>query len=187
MYERRILTLLLLAGLVFGPLMAASPKKKSTLRLQSSTFKDGGFIPAKCSLNGGNKSPELSWTGVPPRTKFFTIIMDDPDASMPPFVHWVIYNIPAKPTDPTSNTYELLEGYPREEKSTAGILQGANGFQNIGYDGPAPPSGIHRYYFKIYALDAAVQLPAAETKAQVLAAMGKHVLAWTQIMGQYGN
>ncbi|HVZ79351.1 MAG TPA: YbhB/YbcL family Raf kinase inhibitor-like protein [bacterium] len=179
----------LAVGLVFSAVMAkeSKPKKKSNLHLQSSTFKDGGFLPAKCSRAGGNQSPELTWTGVPPKTQCFAIIVDDPDASIPAFVHWVIYNIPAKPTDPTSNTYELLEDFPRDEKTNAGILQGANGFQDIGYDGPAPPSGTHRYYFKLYALDAPVRLPAGETAAQLMKAIHGHVLGWTQIMGQYGH
>lgn len=186
--SKQWMAVFLLACLAFGPLGAEkAAKKKNTLHLQSTTFKDGGDIPSKCSRAGGNKSPELSWTGVPKATKCFAIIMEDPDASMPPFVHWVIYNIPAKPTDPTSNTYELLEGFPKEEKISGGILQGANGFQAIGYDGPDPPSGSHRYYFKLYALDAPVKLPAGETAAQVRVAMAKHTLAWTQIMGQYGK
>lgn len=187
MFYRRVVTAGLCLTLAFLFLGAAKPKKKNSLHLQSSTFKDGGILPAKCSLSGGNKSPELSWTGAPAKAKYFAIIMEDPDASLPAFVHWVIYNIPAKPTDPTSNTYELLEGFPKEEKSNGGILQGANGFQNIGYDGPAPPSGTHRYYIKLYALDSAVQLPAGETAAQVRAAIAKHTLAWTQVMGQYGK
>jgi Raf kinase inhibitor-like YbhB/YbcL family protein len=188
MFQRHMVVGCLVLGVAFVSLGAATKAKKmNPLHLLSNSFKDGGLMPAKYSLDGGNHSPELSWTGVPPKTKVFAIIMEDPDASLPAFVHWVIYNIPAKPTDPTSNTYELTEGYPKEEKSTSGILQGANGFQNIGYDGPAPPSGTHRYYIKLYALDAPVQLPAGETAAQVRVAIAKHTLAWTQIMGQYGK
>ncbi|HTC19593.1 MAG TPA: YbhB/YbcL family Raf kinase inhibitor-like protein [bacterium] len=167
---------------------AAGDKKKSTLRLQSSSFKDGGMIPAKyASCDGDNVSPELSWKGVPPKTRDFALIVDDPDAPTQTWVHWVIYNIPAKPTDPTSNSYELLENFPRDEESPSGILQGVNDFKKIGYDGPCPPSGLHRYYFKLYALDAPVRLPAGESKDQLLKAIAKHTLAWTQIMGLYGK
>ncbi len=181
--------ILLLWSVILNPAVGDTGiKKKSTLRLQSSSFKDGGMIPPKyVSCNGQNMSPELSWHGVPPKTKDFALIVDDPDAPTQTWVHWVIYNIPAKPTEPTSNTYELLENYPRDEESTSGILQGVNDFKKIGYDGPCPPSGLHRYYFKLYALDGPVHLPAGESKDQLLKAIAKHTLAWTQIMGLYGK
>jgi len=163
-------------------------KKKSGLHLQSASFKDGGMIPAPyASCNGQNISPELNWKGAPPKTKFFALIVDDPDAPSQTWVHWVIYNIPAKPTDPGGNSYELLENFPRDEKTTSGILQGTNDFKKIGYDGPCPPNGLHRYYFKLYALDAPLNLPAGESKDQLLKAMGKHQIGFTQIMGLYGK
>ncbi len=180
---------LLLAVLILNPTAwAAGAKKKSTLRLQSSSFKDGGMILAKyASCDGQNISPELSWKGVPPNTKDFAIIVDDPDAPTQTWVHWVIYNIPAKPIDPTSNTYELLENFPRDEETSAGILQGVNDFKKIGYDGPCPPSGMHRYYFKLWALDGPVHLPAGESSYQLQKAMANHILGYTQIMGLYGK
>lgn len=167
---------------------AGKDKKKSTLRLQSQSFKDGGYIPAKyASCGGQNVSPELSWKGAPPKTKCFALIVDDPDAPTQTWVHWVVFNIPAKPTDPTSNTYELLEGFPRDEKTREGILQGLNDFKKIGYDGPCPPKGVHRYYFKLYALDGPLNLPAGISKDQLLKAMQIHTLGWTQIMGLFGK
>ena len=146
------------------------------------------MIPAQyASCNGANSSPELSWKGAPPKTRFFALIVDDPDAPSQTWVHWVVYNIPSKPVDPAGNTYELLENFPRDEEATNGILQGTNDFKKIGYDGPCPPSGLHRYYFKLYALDGPVNLPAGESKDQLLKAIAKHTLAWTQIMGLYGK
>jgi Raf kinase inhibitor-like YbhB/YbcL family protein len=190
-FKRALLkgAMLLAALAILDPTVwAAGPKKKSTLRLQSASFKDGGMIPAKyASCDGENASPELSWKGVPPKTRDFALIVDDPDAPTQTWVHWVVYNIPAKPADPTSNSYELLENFPRDEESPSGILQGVNDFKKIGYDGPCPPSGLHRYYFKLYALDAPVNLPAGESKDQLLKAIAKHTLAWTQIMGLYGK
>lgn len=185
----RAIPILLAAAVALNLTAAGKPKAhpKSTLRLHSESFKDGGMMDAKYSLKGGNVSPELNWTGAPSQSKYFVILMEDPDAPMKTWVHWVIYNIPAKPTDPTSNKYELLEGYPRDEKTPQGILQGVNDFLKVGYDGPDPPSGLHRYFFKLYALDAPLKLPAGETRDQVLKALAKHTLAWTQIMGLYGK
>lgn len=164
----------------------AGPKVKSTLRMKSASFQDGHLIPDKYTCKGDNISPELSWKAPPPGTKFFTIICEDPDAPQQSWTHWLIYDIPAK-MDPAKNGYELLEGFPRQEKTTEGIFQGANDFNKIGYDGPCPPSGLHQYFFKLYALDAPLKLPAGASKAQVLKAMQKHILGWTQIMGLYGK
>ncbi len=167
---------------------AAGAKKKSTLKLQSASFKDGGVIPAKyASCGGQDVSPELSWKGAPPKTKCFALVVEDPDAPMMVFTHWVIFNIPAKPANPGGNTYELLEGFPRDDKTPEGILQGVNDFKKIGYDGPCPPNGLHRYYFKLYALDGPVALSAGVSKDRLLKAIQKHTLAWTQIMGLYGK
>src|SRR6185295_508985 len=160
----------LMGGLLTNA-QAAPAKKKSTLRLHSSSFQSGGMIPAKFTCQGGNLSPELSWKGAPAATKSFAIYCEDPDAPTQTWVHWVIYNIPAKATDVTTNIHELLEGFPRDEKVPGGILQGSNDFKKIGYDGPCPPNGLHRYYFKIYALDSLLAAPAGLNKAQLLKAM----------------
>ena len=188
---------LLLAGLTLAgaAIMSIEPSssqaagsKKNHLHLESNSFKDGGMIPAKYTCSGANISPELHWKNAPSKTKFFALIVDDPDAPSQTWVHWVIFNIPAKKLDlTTGDTYELVEGFPRDEKTREGILQGANDFQKIGYDGPCPPNGTHRYYFKLYALDSAVNLPAGISKDQLLKAIAKHTLAWTQIMGLYAK
>jgi Raf kinase inhibitor-like YbhB/YbcL family protein len=179
-------------GLVLGWSAVLSPAwagGKAVLKIQSTSFKAGDYIPDKYTCKGDNISPEISWSGAPPGTKDFALIVDDPDAPTQTWVHWVIFNIPAKPKDPTDNTYELLANFPRDEKTESGILQGLNDFRKIGYDGPCPPQGggPHRYYFKLYALDAPLPLVAGDSKAQVLKAMKGHILAWNQMVGIYGK
>jgi Raf kinase inhibitor-like YbhB/YbcL family protein len=167
--------------------LGATPKKRTGIQMHSSSFKDGGMIPDKYTCGKGNVSPELNWKNVPKGTKSFALVVDDPDASGQPWVHWVIFNIPMKKADITGDTYQLLEGFPRDEKTREGIMQGSNDFKNIGYDGPCPPSGLHQYYFKLYALDSLLNLTAGASKGQLLKAMEKHQLGWTQIMGLYGK
>jgi hypothetical protein len=176
----------LLASSLGSSAQGAEGKKKDTLKLQSKSFEDGKMIPVKYTCKGDNLSPELNWKNASAKTKSFALIVEDPDAPMMNFTHWVAFNIPAI-ADPNTNGFELVEGFPREEKSEKGILQGANDFQKIGYDGPCPPSGTHRYYFKLYALDCALNLKAGSLKSQVQKAMKGHILAQTQIMGQYGQ
>lgn len=166
---------------------AAGAKKKSTLRLQSKSFDSGKMIPGKYTCQGDNISPELNWTGAPAKTKCFALIVEDPDAPEMNFTHWVIFNIPNKKGDPMADTYELVENFPRAEETREGILQGLNDFKKIGYDGPCPPSGIHRYYFQLYALDSFLPLKAGALKSQVKEAMKGHVLDQWQIMGLYGR
>ena len=167
--------------------LGATPKKKTGMLLRSTSFRDGGMIPDKYTCGKGNISPEVNWKNPPKGTKYFALIVDDPDAPGQTWVHWVIFNIPLKKADITGDTYELVEGFPRDEKTRDGIMQGSNDFKNIGYDGPCPPSGLHRYYFKLYALDSLVELAAGASKVQLLKAMEKHTLGWTQIMGLYGK
>jgi len=113
------------------------------------------------------------------KTKSFALIVDDPDAPSQTWVHWVIYNIPVKPAGVDANVYELLEGFPRDDKTTGGILQGANDSNKIGYDGPCPPSGVHRYYFHLYALDTVLSLAAEATKPVLLHAIEGDIF-WTR-------
>ncbi len=184
---------LLTAGTVFGQDASkpAGKAKKSFLHLESASFQGGGMIPDKFTCNGKNLSPELNWKNAPAKTKCFAIVVEDPDAPLKTWVHWVIFNIPAKVSgltgSPMGQVHELLEGFPREEKTTEGILQGVNDFGKIGYDGPCPPKGTHQYYFKLYALDAPVLARAGISEDQLLKLMKGHILAWTQIMGMYGR
>jgi Raf kinase inhibitor-like YbhB/YbcL family protein len=154
--------------------------------LSSGSFPAGGTIPADYTCKGGNISPELHWTGVPEKTKTFALICDDPDAPGRIWVHWVIFNIPIE-KEVFKSTFKLLEAFPKKEIGDKGIRQGTNDFGKIGYDGPCPPSGVHRYYFKLYALDQALELKAGATKLQLLEAMKGHVLAETQLMGTFSK
>jgi Raf kinase inhibitor-like YbhB/YbcL family protein len=179
---------LLLAGILVSQLWAASKTKpKNTLHIYSTSFKPGASVPDKYTCKGENISPDVSWKGAPLKTQSFALIVEDPDAPTQTWVHWVIYNVPVKKAGLDQNIYELTEGYPRDEVTSGGILQGTNDFKKIGYDGPCPPSGIHRYYFELYALDTVLNLGAGVTNAELLSAMKGHVLAQTQMMGTYSK
>jgi Raf kinase inhibitor-like YbhB/YbcL family protein len=149
--------------------------------LSSPVFKDGELIPSRNTCEGEDLSPPLHWTVPPAATKSFIIIADDPDAPGGTWVHWVIYNIPL-------DLRGLPEGIPPRDQLTDGALQGLNDFKRIGYGGPCPPPGKpHRYYFKLYALDAVLNLKPRATKLQVLEACKGHVLAEAKLMGRFGR
>ncbi len=149
-----------------------------SITLTSTAFHDGELIPKKFTCDGENISPALKWLSFPSQTKTFALIADDPDAPMGTWVHWVIFNIP-------DSVSELPENILPDKIVAGGIKQGKNDFSDIGYGGPCPPSGTHRYFFKIYALDAALNLDAACTKKDLLDAMEGHILAQGQLMGRY--
>jgi Raf kinase inhibitor-like YbhB/YbcL family protein len=148
------------------------------LKISSSAFKDGEMIPSKYTCDGENISPPLSWGTVPEDTKSIALIADDPDAPHGTWVHWVLFDLPAK-------TVALTEGIPQKTTLPDGSRQGVNDSHTIGYDGPAPPSGVHRYYFKIYALDSMLALESGITKVKLLKAMEGHILAEGTLMGRY--
>jgi hypothetical protein len=152
--------------------------KPTKLEIQSAAFQYNGFIPSRYACNGANLSPALSWTDPPEGTESYALIMDDPDAPVGTFVHWVLYNLPA-------SARQLPEGVPRNDDVQGG-LQGVNDFPQTGYGGPCPPPGKpHRYFFKLYALDTRLDLPARARKKDVEQAMKGHVLAEAQWMGRY--
>jgi Raf kinase inhibitor-like YbhB/YbcL family protein len=159
-----------------NPLAIAGEKAKITIK--SPAFEDGGMIPKKYTCDGEDISPPLKWTSIPEGTKSLALISDDPDAPAGVWVHWVIYDIPP-------DTRELPENIPPQWTLDNGAKQGKNDFGKIGYGGPCPPGGTHRYYFKIYALDAEINLEAGATKAELLRAMEGHILAEAQLMGKY--
>jgi Raf kinase inhibitor-like YbhB/YbcL family protein len=149
--------------------------------ITSKAFKDGEPIPKQYTADGKDISPPLSWGKLPDGARSVALICDDPDAPRDkPWVHWVIYNLPV-------DVRELAEGIAPQNLSN-GARQGKNDFGKIGYGGPSPPPGKpHRYYFKLYALDRMLDLPAGATKDQLIAAMKGHVLAEGQLMGKYGR
>jgi len=148
------------------------------MKLNSLAFNDGDMIPDKYTCDGTDISPPLEWRLVPENTKSIALICDDPDAPVGTWVHWVYYDIP-------SNTKGLPENITPQENPDSGGKQGTNDFLNIGYGGPCPPGGTHRYYFKIYALDAILNLPAGIDKKQLLKAMKGHIIGQAQLMGKY--
>ncbi len=153
-----------------------------TLSLTSDAFADGGEIPAKYTCEGEDLAPALQWTGIPDGTRSLVLIVDDPDAPDPQapkmtWVHWVLYNIPADAT--ALNEGVTAPGLP------PGTGEGLNDWQRTGYGGPCPPVGRHRYFHKLYALDATLPEMSRPTKAEVEAAMQGHVLAQVQLMGTY--
>jgi len=156
----------------------AQVKGESKMEITSSAFKNGARIPTKHSCDGVDVSPSLAWSKLPAGTKNLALICDDPDAPMGTWVHWVIYDIPASFTG-------LPEKLPPLKEVAGGAKQGMNDFRAIGYGGPCPPSGEHRYFFKLYALDAPTGLKPGATKAQLLAAMKGHILAEAELMGKY--
>jgi Raf kinase inhibitor-like YbhB/YbcL family protein len=150
----------------------------TTVKVTSRAFEEGQMIPARYTADGEDISPPLRWEGVPEGTKSIALISDDPDAPMGTWVHWVIYNMPPEATS-------LAEGVPPDETLENGGVHGTTDFHSLGYGGPAPPSGTHRYYFKVYALDTMLDLPVGATKGQVEKAMKRHILAEGQLMGKY--
>jgi Raf kinase inhibitor-like YbhB/YbcL family protein len=151
---------------------------KITIKLTSTAFDEGGMIPSQYTCDGQNVSPPLAWSGLPEGTKTLALICDDPDAPRGTWVHWVVYQIPA-------SEHGLPENLPARETLDNGARQGINDFKKPGYGGPCPPSGTHRYFFKLYALDTDLNLPPAATKDQLLKATEGHILAQGQLMARY--
>lgn len=160
------------------PKEAEKEAKKMTIKITSPAFEQGGMIPSKYTADGQNISPPLKWEGVPVGTTSIALISDDPDAPIGTWVHWVMWNIP-------QDRKELPENIPSDQKLSDGSIQGITDFRRPGYGGPAPPSGTHRYYFKIYALNTKLDLPTNSTKAQLVKAMEGHILAEGELMGKY--
>jgi Raf kinase inhibitor-like YbhB/YbcL family protein len=152
-----------------------------TIELTSTAFQAGATIPKEYTGDGADCSPPLAWSEPPAGTRSLALVCDDPDAPGGTWVHWVLFNLPAE-------TRELGKGVPTAETLPDGARQGRTDFGETGYGGPAPPKGPpHRYFFRLYALDVVLDLPAGATKAQLLEAMEGHVLAEGQLMGRYGR
>jgi Raf kinase inhibitor-like YbhB/YbcL family protein len=149
-----------------------------SLTITSAAFTEGAMIPRRYTCDAQDISPDLKWSGAPAATRSFAMICDDPDAPVGTWVHWVLFNIPA-------GVSELPAGVAPDAVLQNGARHGMNDFRNLGYGGPCPPRGTHRYFFRLYALDTMLTLESASTKAQVAAAMKGHVLAEGQLMGTY--
>ena len=149
------------------------------VQISSTAFSEGQPIPEKYTCQGKDVSPPLMWTNVPAAAKSLALIADDPDAPAGTWVHWVVYDL-------ASATAGLAEDVPKSQVLADGAKQGMTDFRRVGYGGPCPPPGkAHRYYFKLYALDAMLDLKPGATKNDLLKAMAGRVLAEGQLMGTY--
>lgn len=142
------------------------------MKLTSSAFASNGAMPSEFTCDGADASPPLAISDVPKNAKSLALIMDDPDAPMGTFVHWVVWNIPP-------DTKEIKKSF-----EPSGV-QGKTGFGKLGYGGPCPPSGTHRYFFKLYALDTELNLPEGSTKKDLERAIQGHIIQQAQLMGTY--
>ena len=143
------------------------------MKIQSTSFEPNGLIPEIYSCKGTNISPELHWNEVPAKVKSFCLLMDDPDAPVGDWVHWILTNIA-----PTTN--QIVEN-----SKPAEAIGGQNSWKKNNYGGPCPPSGTHRYFFKLYALDIMLDPKKSYSKSELLSAIKNHVLAEAELMGKF--
>jgi Raf kinase inhibitor-like YbhB/YbcL family protein len=143
------------------------------MKISSSAFISGGSLPPRFAREEGNTSPPLTFTEIPAEAASIALVMEDPDAPRGTFTHWLVWNIPTH------------GGELGEDHLPAGAVLGKNDFGDVGYGGPRPPSGTHRYYFHAYALDCQLDLPAGASRQQLEHAMEKHVLENASVMGRF--
>jgi Raf kinase inhibitor-like YbhB/YbcL family protein len=178
----RVLAIAIIMGIRSAVYAADKEAAVAQFTLSSSSFRNNQPMPAKFSCEGEDASPALKWEGAPAGTKSFALIADDPDAPGGTWVHWMAYAIPATTTG-------LPESVARTDVVAAlgGLKQGMNDFGRVGYGGPCPPRGhgVHHYHFRLYALDAELNLAARVTRKQLDAAMKGHILAQTELVGTY--
>jgi Raf kinase inhibitor-like YbhB/YbcL family protein len=167
--------------LLFIPISSSCEKgEKKSIVIESASFIQNQSIPSKYTCDGPNVSPPLEWKNIPEKAKSIVLICDDPDAPAGVWVHWVCYDIPPVKTS-------IFEGIPKSDSLPMGGKQGITDFGSIGYGGPCPPSGTHRYFFKIYAIDRLLGLPAGKTKKDIERAIKGHILAQGQVIGVYSK
>ncbi len=170
---------ILTLGLI-GSIGAVEDQSKFTLT--SSNFQNNGPIPTSfaCTPRGQNLSPDISWSNPPIGTQSFVLTVIDPDAPGGNFVHWLVYNIP-------STDMRLPQGFPKEEKNSKGIMQGLNNHNHVGYDGPCPPSGTHRYVFTLYALNTTLSLSPGIRLNELSKAIKGHVIGQAVLVGTFAH
>lgn len=149
-------------------------------QMTSSAFAQGGVIPRQYTCDGQDVSPPLQWGEPPAGTRSFALIGDDPDAPVGIWVHWVLYNLPAA-------ARSLPEALATDATLPDGSRNGQNSWKRLGYGGPCPPSGTHRYFFKLYALDTVLDIKSGANKQQLLTAMEGHILGQAELMGVYSR
>jgi Raf kinase inhibitor-like YbhB/YbcL family protein len=183
---RQLISLLLMFVVPMGPTVAPvsttisrQGKESSMFQFKSPAFNSEGDIPARFTCEGNDISPELSWSGAPQGTKSFALIVHDPDAPRSGgWTHWVVFNIPA-------NVSHIPENSPKGRQLPGGGAQGRNDGGKHGYMGPCPPSGTHRYYFRLYALDTTINLSEQAGKSDLEKAMQGHIVGQAELMGRY--
>lgn len=151
-----------------------------SIALTSAAFEPGASIPTKYTCDGDDISPPLGWTDPPQDTRSFALIVDDPDAPGGTWVHWLLYNLPPE-------ARALPEDVPPDAELSDGSRHGQNSWKRLGYGGPCPPSGTHRYFFKLYALDTLLDPDTVKDKEQLLQAIEGHILAQTELMGTFSR
>lgn len=151
------------------------------MKISVKGFENGGKIPEEFTCDGTDISPGISWEDLPEGTESLALIMDDPDAPVGTFTHWLIYNIPP-------GEKGLPQGHPKEDRGGSGIRQGKNGFGKTGYGGPCPPEGKpHRYFFRLYALDSGERIEAGINRKKVDASLKGKIIGEAEYIGTYGR
>jgi Raf kinase inhibitor-like YbhB/YbcL family protein len=188
------LVALTITGCWRGETTPAEDPSKLTIALRSPAFADGGMIPKEFTCDGPGSSPPLEWSGVPPSAKELALIVEDPDAPMGTFSHWVVVNlsprvkglkqgVPAEAVVPAASMVAAGDVSP-----TAAARQGKNDFGKLGYGGPCPPSGTHRYVCRLYALDAPITFDTeSPSRSDVLKAIKGRITAEGRLVGQYAR
>ena len=169
MRNKTILLLFTVGIFIFANVYA----KEVSMKISSTAFEHNGQIPKKYTCDGSDVNPPLKFEGIPTDTKSLALIVDDPDAPVGIWVHWVLWNIDPKITE------------IKENSVPKGGMQGMNDFRKHDYGGPCPPSGTHRYFFKLYALDTTLSLGSNSTKNDIETAMKGHILAEAELIGLY--
>lgn len=180
MYQKVVVCVIAVLILICPLAVSAELKggRQMKINVGSAAFTEGGMIPKQFTCDGADISPPLSWSTLPEGTKSIAIIVDDPDAPAGMWVHWLVYNLPP-------DLKGLPENVPAQKTLANGGMQGMTDFRRIGYGGPCPPSGTHRYFFKVYALDSILDLYPGAIKKRLLNAMEGHILAEGELMGKY--
>jgi len=150
-------------------------KDNSIMEIKSSAFTNGDRIPAKYTCDGEDINPELSFSSIPEDARSLALIFDDPDAPAGTWLHWAIWNI-------SSETHILPEGYGLTDET-----EGITSFGNVGYGGPCPGSGEHRYFFYLFALDTKIDIPSGASREKLEQAMGGHIIEEAKLMGLYSR
>jgi len=175
---RRRQSILVAMGLVLMASEVGMTEEVNAMELRSAAFQPGQPIPARYTCDGQDMSPPLAWAAAPASTQSLALIADDPDAPVGTWVHWVVWNIPA-------NARTLEENIPKTASPPSGARQGTTDFGRVGYGGPCPPTGTHRYRFTLYALPQKLDIPPGTDKKNLQAAMEGAILDQYTLVGLY--